>query len=73
VGRTNCTADHPGLRAGPSKVLNREGLRLHRSLCACADRLAVVGGLSVGAKMGLGMDCVFVGICIADCLVFGPR
>jgi hypothetical protein len=30
------------------------------------------GGSSIGTKMGLGRDCVFSGVCIADCRVFEP-
>jgi hypothetical protein len=62
--------NRPGLRIEPSAVLNREGLSLHKSMCACVDHPSMCGGPSIGAKMGLGRDCVFWGVCIADCLVF---
>jgi hypothetical protein len=50
---------------------SREGLSLHKSLCACANRLTMFDRSSVGAKMGLGRDFAVLGICITDCLVFG--
>jgi hypothetical protein len=59
VGRSVCTADRPGLRAEPSAVLTREGISLHKSLCACAHRPAMCGEPFVCGKMGLGRDCVF--------------
>jgi hypothetical protein len=59
VGQSVSIVDRPGLRARPSAVLTREGLSLHKSMCACVDRLTMCVGPSAGAKMGLGRDCVF--------------
>jgi hypothetical protein len=67
-----CTVDRPGLGAGPSAVLTREGPSLHMSLCACADRPAKVGGPFVGAKTDLSKDCVFLVRCTTDCPGFEP-
>jgi hypothetical protein len=60
------------LGAKPSTVLTREGLNLHKFLCACADRPAGVDGLSIGAKIGLGRNNVFLFQCITDCSGFEP-
>jgi hypothetical protein len=38
-----------------------------QSLNYSADRLALMGGPSIGAKFGLGRDCVVFGICTIDC------
>jgi hypothetical protein len=68
-----CTVDRLSLGDGPSAVLTREGLRLHKSLCAYADRLTMCGGPLADDKMGLGRNYVFWGVCIVDYLVFEPR
>jgi hypothetical protein len=73
VIRNICTADRSSLGARPSTVLTREGLSLHRFLCACADHPSRVGRPSAGAKIGLGRDCVFLVECIIDRLGFEPR
>jgi hypothetical protein len=49
-----CTTDRLDLGAKPSTVLTREGLSLHMSPCACADRPTGVGEQSAGAKTNLG-------------------
>jgi hypothetical protein len=46
-----CTADRPGLGAGPFTVLTREGSPSAQSLYNCADCPARVGGPSAGAKL----------------------
>jgi hypothetical protein len=66
-----CRPSRPWARA--SAILTREGPRLHKSLCACADHSAEVGGASTGAKIDLGRDCVFLVECTTDSLVFEPR
>jgi hypothetical protein len=65
-----CTTNHLGLGVGPSTVLTREFVELHKSLSDCAGRLAGVGGSSIGAKFDLGRDCVFLVGCITDCMRF---
>jgi hypothetical protein len=60
------------LYCGPSAVVTREGLSLHKSLCACADCPAGVGRPSVGTKIDLGRDYVFLVECTMDCSGFGP-
>jgi hypothetical protein len=67
-----CTTGCPGLRAGLSAVLTREGLKLHKSLCACADRSTGVGGPSTGAKTDLDRDCVFLVECTTNYPMFEP-
>jgi hypothetical protein len=73
VGQSVCFADRSGLEARSSLVLTREGLSLHKSLCVCADRTTMCIGQSIGAKMGLGRDYVFLGVSIMECPVFEPR
>jgi hypothetical protein len=51
--RSICIADRLGLVARTSAVLTREGPKLHMYLCPCADRPAMVGGPSIGAKTEL--------------------
>jgi hypothetical protein len=74
VVRNVCTADRPRLRVGSSIVLTREGLSLHMSMCACADRPTGVGvgEPSAGAKIDLGKDYVFLVEYTMDCLGFEP-
>jgi hypothetical protein len=68
-----CTTVRSGLRDGSSAVITREVASLHKSLCACADSLARVSGLSASAKMELGRDCVFFKVCATDCPEFQPE
>jgi hypothetical protein len=51
-----------GLGAGPSTVLTRGNLSLHKPLCVCADHPSGVGRPFVRAKLDLGRDCVFLGV-----------
>jgi hypothetical protein len=53
-GRTVCSPDQRRLLSA-------------QSLNYSADRPALLGGPSAGAKFGLGRDCVFFGICTTDC------
>jgi hypothetical protein len=62
-----------GLGVGPSAVQTREGLNLHKSMYACADRPTSVGGPSACAKTVLGRNCVFLVECTTDCPGFEPR
>jgi hypothetical protein len=61
-----CTADRPGLGAGPSAVLTREGHSLHSPCLLCG--LSGQGRRTVRrCQIGFGRDCVFLGVCIMDC------
>jgi hypothetical protein len=72
VVRNVCNADSLGLWARPSIVLTREGLWLHKSMCACADHPTWVGRPFASAKTDLGRGCVFLVECTTDCPRFEP-
>jgi hypothetical protein len=71
--RNICIADSLGLGVGPSAFLTREVFEVTLVLvCLCGPSGWVVG-LSAGAKIDLGRDCVFFVECTMNCPVFEPR
>jgi hypothetical protein len=62
-----CNADRPGPWGWTVRSPDQRRLLSAQSLNYSANRPALMGGPSAGAKFGLGRDCVVFGICTADC------
>jgi hypothetical protein len=60
------SADHPGQVAGPSAIHPERAEFAPAPINLCGPS-GCMGGPSVGTKMELGRDCVFLDVCTTDC------